>query len=523
MDGLVTAALVGTARQSAPPAEGDAPTDAVVARVPDLTAERRILLRAGALVAYRLAGQPVAAAMDALEAAPPEARAACAPEAAALIGGMLEGQYAELLPEALERLRQAGQILPPALLLVALNLRTPVLAAMADARPALAAALGERGRWLASLNPEWQWVRDALGEREPPPADARAIWDDGLPKARRAIFRRMRAADPATARAWLAEAWPHEKADIRADLVQLLAIGLVVEDEPLLTQALADRAESVRMAAARLLARLPESPLAVRLMARADTLLSYADDKLRAKPPTTLPAEWQRDGIIERARHGMGKRAWWLMQALMSVPPGHWQQRFGAPPARLIAAARASDYAAALIEGWSRAALHFRDAAWAEALWEWWLVPRNAGALAGDDLESLRDEVGALVPRAVAEARVGRLLEDPNDPAHAEAGALVAALPMPWSAAFGARYLSALRAAAGNKRADPDDWADSMQAAIQGLPPPCLAAALTPWRIHDPKHKIGVEWQERLDVFTEALGMRQRLVAAIPVEQTSAE
>jgi hypothetical protein len=519
MESLVRAALVGTARQGASPPPGTAHTDDLVARLGDLDAERSLLLRAGALAAYRLAGHAPGGAVDPMEAAPAETARSCSPAAADLIGRMLDGTHVEFLPEALTRLGHAGLVLPPELLIAALNMRLIVIG---GARVALAHALGARGRWLAEQNPAWGWVREVLDERDPPPADADALWEEGEPRFRQSMFHHMRRADPTHARDWLAATWAREKANLRADLIGLLDVGLSAADEPLLTQALADKSGDVRQAAARLLARLPDSAFAVRMRERADALLTCSNGALRAKPPATFDPAWARDDITEQAPGGTGKRAWWLMQLLVYVPPAYWLDRLGASPEQLAAAAGKTDYEAALIEGWSRAALLHQDAAWAPALWEWWLAPQRKGTLTRDDADEVRNPLGALVSRALAEERIGRLLGTTNERAHPDMDSLVAALSAPWSAAFGEPYLEAARmAAAGTdgKQGDANDWNAGMNAAVTALPPDCFAAALEPWTVHEPEQQSGARWQQQIEEFTEALDFRRQLVEAIPLDE----
>src|SRR5262249_44489792 len=143
-----------------------------------------------------------------------------------------------------------GQRLPHRLL--------PTALAEADTsvRAALAPVVGERGRWLAQLNDAWQWAaRPPLPADQLPP-DAEAIWDEGSFADRCLVLKKLRAIDPAQARDWLAEVWAKEKAEQRAELLQIFDIALHPADEPFLEQALDDRSAAVRTDAAAHLSRL---------------------------------------------------------------------------------------------------------------------------------------------------------------------------------------------------------------------------------------------------------------------------
>src|SRR5260370_41453328 len=56
MEALVRAAVAGTARQNNQGLATGTPLDTLIAGLPDATAERRLLLQAGAWAGYRLAG-----------------------------------------------------------------------------------------------------------------------------------------------------------------------------------------------------------------------------------------------------------------------------------------------------------------------------------------------------------------------------------------------------------------------------------------------------------------------------------
>lgn len=79
-----------------------------------------------------------------------------------------------------------------------------------------------------------------------------------FPKAsRRAFVADVRRQDAAAGRALVEGVWKSEQAPMRAALLEALAAGLGSDDKPFLDSLSADRAESVKQAAVRLLARMP--------------------------------------------------------------------------------------------------------------------------------------------------------------------------------------------------------------------------------------------------------------------------
>jgi hypothetical protein len=519
MEALVRAAVAGTARQNSQGLATGAPLDDLVAGLPDATAEWRLLLQAGAWAAYRLAGWTAETAPTAIPAAPPEQLRVCSPGAARLIRELFPSTRESVLREALERLRRVGQVLAPELLPAALAARD------AELRAALVPALGERGRWLASLNPAWRWVADALPEGEVPPTDAETLWQEGAPAQRCEVLRRQRRADPGRAREWLADAWRLEKAEFRAVALGTLEVGLSAEDEPFLEERLADRSAPVRAQAAALLARLPGSALAARMAKRAEALLALADGALIVTLPRVCEADWQRDGIVAKPPQGTPERSWWLQQLLSCVPPTHWERRFERPPYDLIAAAVQGEWAPAVIAGWSQAAVLHDNAAWIVVLWDWWFryaasgTSRKAEQSAEIMLAAvLAEDLLAHMPAQEAEQFAMELLTDPEW-GRAALHEVLLALPIPWSADLGMRFLRTLRAqvsAASSKRYPETHWRETIDHAALALPAECFAEALAPWDLPESETSVGHYWQSLLDEFGETLRLRQRLLEEIP-------
>jgi hypothetical protein len=164
MDNLLKTAIVGTA-QVAGNIELTTGTqvDMLSRQLPSGERERNILLTAGSLEIYRLAGQRTQKRADQLEQAQPEQLPLCSEQAALLLETLLVWQYQPLLPEALERLQASQRRVPyrllPRLLQYGSKHKAP--------RAALLTVMGERGPWLAQQNPEWKWaIRYRADENE---------------------------------------------------------------------------------------------------------------------------------------------------------------------------------------------------------------------------------------------------------------------------------------------------------------------------------------------------------------------
>lgn len=355
-DDLVASALVGTARR--PPAVPVAPPGSVLEGVLgqlDGGDAEGTLLTAGAVVGlYRQAGMRPPVDTDPPPApCPSETRPRCSEAAAARLDAMLGGRFRVVLAEWLDLARHAQVVVRPD--------RLPALLDVASAnlrlRAAAADVAGERGRWLAGLNPSWAWASGRTGDP--------ATWATGPAAARRLLFEQLRTDDPAAARALLEGTWATETPDDRAVFVALLGAEVSMEDEPFLEAALDDRRKEVRQAAADVLAGLPGSRLGGRMAERARPLVrSTAGRRIEVTLPAEADASMARDGVVAKPPPGHGARAWWLEQLVAATPLATWTEG----PARLLELARTGESGAVLRQAWAAATIRQRDPAWAAAL-----------------------------------------------------------------------------------------------------------------------------------------------------------
>ncbi len=278
-----------------------------------------------------------------------------------------QGYEARLKHEACMRLSDAGFVLPPPLLPSALEAgqRNQLL------RAASLPVLGNRGRWLASQNPEWKYAAGV--DRSASAADEAKVWQEGNQLDRLAYFRRLRANGAAAGRALLQTSLGELPAKERLEFVAALEPDLHADDTQLLEPLLKDRSRDVRLAAGRLLARLPESAHAQRLIGWIAPLLTQKRGLLGRswllEAPEAADAAWAQAVIdAKRPQHeSLGERAWWLYQLVQQVPLSWWTQQTGMTPADLIRWAGKTDWAAALHRGW-RERVSAAEPDWIEAL-----------------------------------------------------------------------------------------------------------------------------------------------------------
>ncbi len=521
-DPMVAMALTGTSRQERVQLTTDTPVDALITQLPEGEVEHTLLLQAGAWAVYRQAGMQTQQMEQADAPAADETLRECSPEMALLLSQCLSGSNAELLPEVLERMRQLQQRLPFHLLPVALNVTTK------KTRAALAPLMGERGRWLGQFKDAWLWARTYLvSESDGLPADAETIWQEGVLSARSEILRRLRAVDTDLARKWLEDVWKQERAEARNDLLMALEVNLASADEPFLEQVLSDRAASVRATAASLLARLPESALNARMRQRAGQMLRLVDGHIVAEPPATFPADWQRDGLVEKYPARFPVRAWWLIQVLAMLEPTFWETHLGASPETLLTLFEPDDpWQVQVIEGWSKAAVAFGTSNWLEPLWSWWYTNYQP-VVEKQQLtdHAYREQLLQCMSGPQAERLLLGLLELSEEKQPMSWPDLPPQLPRPWSDDFARTYLrlfrtqfsrEAVQADSFNSYANP--WLRNLSEVALALPVACFPDALQPWDLPKDDNWHIRHVRQQIQEFSVLVRTRQQIYA-----QTSAD
>ncbi|MEL6391796.1 MAG: DUF5691 domain-containing protein [Bacteroidota bacterium] len=161
---------------------------------------------------------------------------------------ILNGTYRAAEHEYIRVLKSSG-FRPPDRLLPQLLARA--LQSTGGERTQLLDIIGPRGRWLASLHPDWSSLFL--------PEDPTSVWKRlHLPADMAAFMTIWRQADPDAARKALATRWPDLDGSRQARLMETLSTGLSDEDVPFLLAALGPRRRLVRREATRLLLQIGE-------------------------------------------------------------------------------------------------------------------------------------------------------------------------------------------------------------------------------------------------------------------------
>ena len=274
-------------------------------------------------------------------------------------------------------------------------------------RAVLPPVLGSRGKWLAQFNPEWKFAAPtataALAED-----DSGKRWEEGSFDERLLHLRELRARDPAAARALLQSQLGEFAAKERLSFVEALADGLHDDDEALLQPLLKDRSRDVKLAAAMLLARLPASEHAKRLIGWVAPLVTSKRNLIgrtswQCEAPQALDSAWAAAAVDgKRPQYeALGERGWWLYQLVRQVPLSWWSTHTGMSATELIAWAGKTDWKEALRRGW-RERVGADDRDWIEAM-----LDAGGKAVGGD-----RAGLLALLPTPLRERHWPKTLDE---------------------------------------------------------------------------------------------------------------
>lgn len=360
---IVAASLLGTERDFLPPHDTNADVQELLSQSEEANSAKSLLQAAAIVSLYNRAGQRPPKTDETLALCEEETQNVCSPQSRAHLQTLLGGTFAEFLPEWLQAASEQKLRVPWEMLPELLN-----WAKGKTERERVRPLLGARGRWLAGQNAAW---RDFAGT---PNEEPETLWQTAPHHARLDVLKGLRTSDAKRARTLIQSTWDEENAETRADFLSVCEIGLTDEDEAWLETLLDDRSKVVRRIAADLLARLPDSRLVQRMIARVQPLVSFVAAtanqmaQLEITPPNMPDGAMQRDGIeTKRPAHllQMGEKAWWLQQLLSKVPPSFWNQ---AAPEELIAIAKGHEWERVLVSSWAASAALSNDEKWARAL-----------------------------------------------------------------------------------------------------------------------------------------------------------
>ncbi len=361
---LINTALLGTGRQALPELQAsEALYDALLHIRQDTENDREeVLLKSGALLMnFRQAGMmPLELPEATITACLPESKPYCHPDAVSSLTQVLTLGSIALTRLWMEHCANAGCIVPPRLL--------PILLEEAKGnrklREPLMACYGNRGQWLAQLNPDWQALltTDTIDIA----ADA---WTTGTLSQRSEVLTKMRETNREEGLRMLIEIWKQENAATKAELMDCLRTGLSAADIAWLQEATTEKSLKVKEKAWKLLRRLPQSDIVQTYWQLIKTAIQAVDGQLITSDITLpLPAEVYQSGIdkLPPSAMNMTDETYQLQQLVAHVPCSFFTAYLEQDLATCLQWLTAAGFEESLLT----AAIRFEEEAWIIAILE---------------------------------------------------------------------------------------------------------------------------------------------------------
>ncbi|RMF02474.1 MAG: hypothetical protein D6772_03450, partial [Bacteroidetes bacterium] len=149
-------------------------------------------------------------------------------------------------------------------------------------------------------------------------------------------------------------------------------------DEAFLSTQLGARRKEIRLVAADLLSRLPNSSYLQTLYQEARQILRYAQQQWTLHLPKRVPSSAKNLGIETKGSRQPGGLALnWLVQLLMRIPLSYWSQASQQVPTRILRSWLALPHGLALVQAAAASLLRHPDEEWTDALIGYWLETNN--------------------------------------------------------------------------------------------------------------------------------------------------
>jgi len=274
---------------------------------------------------------------------------------------ILDGTFEEALPEFIFHLNFNNKQLPPSSLPDLLKQCKTDKNLWDKIHP----AIGKRGYWLMTQNPEWKSLI-ALPNEE--------VWKSGNKEERITLLKYFRKESPEKSIELLEGVWEKESYQNRVDFLKIFKINLSKNDESFLENCLYDSRNEVRKIAANLLAQIPHSELVERMYWRIEMSMKFENKKLEIELPDEIDETALRDGINPKmASYRSGLKAGYFGQMLSKVPPRRLELFFDKSPIEILQIFAHSDWTALLIQAVIESTILNKNEHWMEAILGLWL------------------------------------------------------------------------------------------------------------------------------------------------------
>lgn len=360
---LIKTALLGTARASVHQIEWPEPVAKKLKSASDETDPETLLLHGAALLfAYQQGGHQFTKVDIPEDVADEESKPYCSGHSKQILKNILAEQNIALLNLWIQACKQAKQICHPELLPELLDMGNKHILLRAD----ILSVMGERGKWLVSKNPQWQY---AIQTQE-------QIWEVGKAEERKALLTQLREENPQAALILLQSSWKNESAEMRAELLRVLELHPSTKDVPFLEEALHDKSKKVKSVALNLLLLQENSSVAQKISSAAAEILVVKNSKsfFGLKGPSihfiqgnVNPQLADYDINVESLDKNFSDIEYYLYELLKVISPLYWEKHFQIEGAVIIQAFQKDEKLTKFLPALMDACVLHQNEKWASA------------------------------------------------------------------------------------------------------------------------------------------------------------
>jgi hypothetical protein len=321
-------------------------------------------LKISALVfQFRQSGvRPMEAKHAMQTAAEPEAKPYCSTKANAILKTLLEEELHALLKFWLQLCAAKAQLAQPEVLPALLDLA----GRKKELRNPIMPVAGERGKWLCTLNPQWNFSA-ADG-------DTNTVWNEGSTEERKNLLRHLRTIDPEEGRKLLETSWETEAANEKLAFLEILKTHVSANDLPWLGS-LREKGQKVNAAILELLKLIPSSNVVQEYQKTLAACVSLKTGKallgminkteIVVNESFTFPEAIFKTGIEKLSSDKkISDNSNVLAQLMMSVPPSFWAERLQRTPSAIIELFQKDKQTAFYLPAISIASARFSETDW---------------------------------------------------------------------------------------------------------------------------------------------------------------
>lgn len=370
LDQLIKTALLGTSRAAVENIDWPQPVGEQLKKFAKDDTESWLLQAAALMFSYQEGGQVFPQSSATVNIAPEEQKAYCSKEASQLLQRILQDKSRELLQHWLEACAMSQHIVYPQHLPDLLNLGKQHV----SLRKPIQTVMGERGKWLAQMNPDWMYMLSTDEQ----------IWEEGKLEERKYLLENLRKKDPQAALALLQSSWKSESADLRAEFLTLMEVRLSADDLTFLEEALRDKSKKVKSTALNLLLLQKDSFIVQKIFHAASAMLEVKKSKSLfgfkgpgiAFSPASMDHQLAEYGVnLESLDKNFTNEEYYTYELMEVIDPSHWESHFQMEASTITQAFQKEEKLVKFIPALMEASVLHRNARWANTFAE--LLQKN--------------------------------------------------------------------------------------------------------------------------------------------------